>query len=363
MEMGYRKRSQFIRRWLEIGQDASVTEEMLFETVLNRERIISDLLGRNLFPSVPFFILILLQQIDVGVGAGAGSAVDSTYGHLYESMIKRNLVQTARSGPELDSKINYFAHLAFEMYDTDKKYLTQTEFDDWHFRFSELFFSKETSQKALRDAQTTSTLEVIEDSIAFRYPYTFQFFVAKYMADHIEDESIQKLVHTAFSNLHLRDSGNIVMFLGHLSKSPVIVDELLAVAEGLFEGIDEFDLASRPPLIDADVNMPRRILEIENIDPEKEREKLRTSMDEVERSIESTNENNAVTDLEVSDPEIEKATRFLREVNSSFRTVQMCGQILRNYYGTIEGERQFQLVKSSYSLGMKFSNRMFQFLE
>ena len=361
LEFGHKKRADLIRRWIELGQDVALDRDVLFERVLERERVISELLGRHLFPSIPLYVLILLQQLEAGVSSSA--TITSTYGHLYETLLKRNLTAIAGIGPDLDARINYLSHFAFWLYKNRRNAAPESMLEEWHKEYCRRFASTYAVDRAVRDLTQIKMWEVVEDLIGFRYRYAYQFFVAKYMADHIDEEAVRLDIHGAFSTLADRDSGNIIMFLGHLSKSPHIVRELLDVSSKVFADVHEFDLGQRPCILKGDVNAPRAILRMTETSPDENRDRLRIALDEADRELAVDQKESTTVNIRVREPEIEEVTLFLRDMNSSFRMVQMCGQVLRNYYGTIEADPQANLAECAYSLGLKFTASVLAFLD
>lgn len=361
LEFGHRKRAGLIRKWVDLGQEVPLDKDVAARELHYRERVISEVLGRHLFPSIPFFVLILLQQLDVG--HGVSTTVTSTYGHLYESLIKRNLSTVADGGSDLDERINYLSHLAYFLYRKGVRSISYDELRTWHAAYVARFDSTYSLDRAMNEMARIRMWKQNENHLRFRYRYSFQFFVAKFLADNIESDEVRDVVHNAFSNLHLRDSGNIVMFLGHLSKNPQIVRELQDVASRLFPDIPVFDLAERPGVLRGDTTDSRRVLRLRATDPDRNREEIRAAMDQMERSLPEDQDEEDEVDVEIEDPDANDLLGFLRDVNASFRTVQMCGQVLRNYYGTIESEPKANLTECAYSLGMKFTSAVLGYLD
>jgi hypothetical protein len=117
------------------------------------------------------------------------------------------------------------------------------------------------------------------------------------------------------------------MFLCHLSKDPIVIEEMLKVANSIFSSYHECDL-------DLDVMFLNKMEVIKRFDlVEDSRKKLLEDKDQtaLEGGI-------APKDMgKIQD------TEEYRSLSSALRTIQIIGQILRNFAGSLRGELKVQL--------------------
>ena len=74
--LGYVKRNLLIERWIMLGSDIyTVDNNKLAEAVKTAYDQVANILGKQLLPSNPIFLLTLLQNIDTGVNTFVSSQI------------------------------------------------------------------------------------------------------------------------------------------------------------------------------------------------------------------------------------------------------------------------------------------------
>jgi hypothetical protein len=109
VELGDVLRSRLIEKWITLGTASNYDRESLAHKVTEVERVIDTLLGKNLLPAYPIFILSMLQQLEAGTPLSTKSGA---YGYLYEVLITTALNTTSRSVGEIDTKYTYLTEFA-----------------------------------------------------------------------------------------------------------------------------------------------------------------------------------------------------------------------------------------------------------
>ena len=84
-DFGLRLRGRLIEKWFSLGNELVSDEREIVHKVKCAETLIGTLLGKNLLPSQPFFVLTMLQQFEAMSNLDAASGA---YGHYYEFLIK-----------------------------------------------------------------------------------------------------------------------------------------------------------------------------------------------------------------------------------------------------------------------------------
>lgn len=90
-------RSKLIRRWVSLGR-TDLEDEQLHKEVESREKIIDTLLGRQLVPAYPIFVLGILQALDATRNLNTASG---SYGELYEALITDRLASVSKKATDL----------------------------------------------------------------------------------------------------------------------------------------------------------------------------------------------------------------------------------------------------------------------
>ena len=203
-------------------------------------------------PSHPL-IVIALQQLEVqdSIASATGSI-----GHLYEFLIKRCLLKSIGQ-MSADTNENYLSELAWCLFQHEESRITEDKartFHDWYCSTYKLRFDFTRQWKSLVNAEL---LDEHGGVTSFKYPYLYYYFVAHYLAAHISDPAIEDSIRVLATYLHQPVAANIVLFLCHLSKNPIVLESVMATADSLFEGYTPCDL-------DADVKfLNELVVEIE----------------------------------------------------------------------------------------------------
>lgn len=342
MPFGHQLRWKLINRWNTLGDIESIDEEDLISRNNNFENKINTIIGNNFVPPLPFFLLVILQSLESG---NTHNLSESTYGYYYEHLIRQAFIKINIENEDIDAFYNYITELAYLFFcdqQSEKSYYELNEFHVWYCKTYDLTIDL---GKNISKLVETSILSKLGDTYKFKYKYTYYYFVARYLSVNITDSKIKDEISNMCSKLFVEEFANIMMFLTHLSKDPFILNELLNNSEHIF---DEFvptkleeDIVNLNKLI---VDIPKLI--IKDKDVQQHREEKLYAKDQLERArIEiSTNEDN---------DELEVDMDIIGQLNWSFKTLEILGQILKNYYGSIRGDHKITLASEAYNLGLR----------
>jgi hypothetical protein len=147
--------------------------------------------------------------------------------------------------------------------------------------------------------------------------------------------------------------------LTHHSKDPFVLNEILQNAKTIFAECDivkfDKDIAFVNELV---TEIPKLVYE--NVDVKKYREERDKTKDEQELQRNSTdaNENSDLYDYE---KEIKKLN-LPSKLNLAYKTIEIIGQLLKNYYGSLKGEKKFELGEEAYFIGLRSLKSFFVML-
>jgi hypothetical protein len=344
MHFGHRLRSQLINKWNSLGDSEWLIEEKeLISKNDYYENTINTIIGNNYVPSVPFFILVMLQTLESG---NSHNLSESTYGYYYEHLIRQAFININIKNEDIDAFYNYITELAFVFFEDQEVEKTSTELNDfniWYCREYDLLIDFSSNISKLIEA---SILLNIQDTYRFKYKYIYYYFVARYLANNINEPLIREKISYMSSKLYIEEYANIIMFLTHLSKDPFVLNEILKNSEQIF---CEYE----PAQLESDVvNLNKMIADIpqliiEDKDVKKHREERLYVKDELERSKQE------VAAGRISDEALVEELDVISKLNWSFKTLEILGQILKNYYGSIKGSQKITLGKEAYFLGLR----------
>ena len=147
------------------------------------------------------------------------------------------------------------------------------------------------------------------------------------------------------TNLHKENYSNIVMFVSYLSKDPIVLDLLIANADRLFTDVLPCDLDKNVGFINK-LEPHKIITSFSDVPEEQSREAVLRSQDHVERDASKS----LISQGEVDD--IDKL-EVVPSIVYSFALINILGQILRNYLGTMDSTHKQKIVDTSYRLGLR----------
>jgi len=345
MPFGHLRRGELIDKWNTIGQKETICIEELHSRNDDITRHINAIIRKNIIPPKPIYVLTVIQLLETTTQRNFEL---TSYGHCYQSLIQQALSKIGIDAKDFDLYLNYLTELAYYLFNTNQSSLDENLLGS---------FQKEYSDKYLIESHTevffalinAGILRNVNDEIVFRYRYIFYFYVAKYLADHLNNQSSKRVVKELCENTHTEKNANILIFLVHHSKDQLIIDEILFNSLVVFERIKEatLNIDETQYLLDFIKSLPDLVIEEKNI--EKERTKSLEVQDEFEEvpCLQTSSEKD-------EEDEEEHDRIILVDINRSARLVEIIGQILRNRHGSLKKTQLYDLAESAYSTGLKF---------
>lgn len=320
LPFGHRLRHQLIRKWCLCGN--ITTKQELDEHVHGVETILDSIVGRNLVPSLPIYLLILLQSCD---RQQQSELQNSGFAHYYQFLITRSLGAAGVKVEELDELFNYLANLAWLFRHDNLKELGIIELRSFNRTFSERFTTVDLDSR-LSLLVRARILRRHGEHYAFAYPYVYYFFLGKYLADNLGNDEVRRLVGEWCAALNLTENGHAILFLTHHRNDHWVIERVVDVLRrSLPEATSppmrfEKDLEGISVLVD---EASRVLLAAPNV--ERNQEHARRLQDEMEAREE-----------EAESASIRKEVALIVEIVRLLKTCEILGQILKNYYGSLE---------------------------
>lgn len=356
LELNYSYRIKLIRRWLLLGREDFMADAEILKKCDDTVRSIELIMGQKVVPNYPIFILILLQALE------ANSPHDiraSSYASYYQLLILKTLTDRIKDPADLNTYQNYSAELAFFFFQRKTKSLSIPE----HLEFHKQFISFEkfdmpmlSADKAVQVLSEAGILEKFNDSIEFKYQYSYYFFVAKYLATNISKTNIRDIISRICERLYRTEFANIIMFLIHFSSDELILNELLKNAKAIFAELEpcrlENDIDKLHQLV---IDLPKLYLKNKSVDEVRDEEnqaidKIEEENNEDEGKVEDDNwdVNEDVSEIDI-----------ISKLNLSFKLIEILGQTLRSNYGAMTGPIKFEMLKETYLIGLRTLNVFF----
>ena len=143
--------------------------------------------------------------------------------------------------------------------------------------------------------------------------------------------------------IYVEENANILLFLAHLVKDQFAIGEMLSKAEKVFEGYAPAKLEK-----DAKIFDPGAIggVSYRESDVVSSRKATLQRMDEIEETAQPSAGSGAPESWEMQRDEI-------FEFDVAMKTVQILGQMLKNFPGSLRGDLKARLTRECYELGLR----------
>jgi hypothetical protein len=349
-EFGFHLRGKLIEKWVTLGREFTGEENDLAHEVTEKEKLISTLLGKNLLPSHPVVVLTILQAAEANKNH---NTITGSYGYLYEVLITTALARSSAKATDLDIKYTYLSRIAYYLFDNEQQGFSEQELkninDDY---FSQ--YSIRVSGALVRELEESGILYHAEGNYRFKYKYVYCYFVAKYIQDNLSNQSEATKLRTQLNDLadkiYFEEFANILIFFVYLTKDPELIDRLVGNAKRIYDEYEPCDLETHVDFINQMYKEAPK-LTLPDSDTRENRESYRRRLDEVHDDDDVT-----PTQYESHDPEIltyDKGLSDLVKINIAFKTLQIVGQILRNFPGSLRSETKIEIALESYRLGLR----------
>ena len=343
-EFGNQLREELIESWFTIGQEFNISLIDLENQVIETKRIVDAMLGRNLLPAYPIFILIILQQIEAQTNLNtSGGAL----GYLYEHLITTSLAKTAKR-LDLDTAHAYLSEVANQMFALGTRRLSETQMNEVHKLYCEEFKMSlrfDHIEKALIEADLLTNTEGL---YAFKYKYCYYYFAAKHLMGRLSTIGGKEQLRRLAEHVYKEEFANILVFLAYLSRDSIIVEEMLRASRAIYPDVEPCDFGNQMKFVAALHDTVPKAVMIEK-DAKLARKEINQTIDQIEAQMPQPAE----------DADLNDALR----INVAFKTIQILGQILKNHPGSIKGSLKMEIAEECYFLGLRALRALFNVLE
>ncbi len=336
------KIDQLVTKWIRLGREHIITSEQELNEKDHATRAINLITEKNLVPNHPFYILAMLQQMEAGIDH---NLVSSSYSYIYDYFIKRTLQKKTSWKIDFDTFTTFVSALTHDLFIKKQKVLTELKFTEFlteHNRKYDLKLNYNSIKDQLIDCGALVSKGAY---IEFNQDYFWYYFVAKHISDHLnKDPKIKDTVVDLCKNLHLESNANIVAFIGFFSKDPFIIETITNTAINIFSDLPPCDFESSVSYlnkIDLDSKLEEAIYAISEKTPEENRENLNHNLDQIEQDEKKEKDKN------------EEVSEHISMFNKSQKTIQVIGQILRSFHGSLEAENKRKLTIECFNLGLR----------
>ena len=360
---GYEKRNILIDKWYRIGQNMSTFQS---EAVADQIKMIFNqvtaVLGKELMPAYPIFILPLLQTQQIIQGNNA-PLQHTSYATLYEILLKGALNKSNFIQGDYDGVIHFLSYVAYHMHQHTIKVFaefattsTPVGFYDEYDEYIKYYNLREGWETILAKLKISFVREEENKVYSFSYKYIYYYLVARYIAENLDTDKGKREVIELRNTLHKEESANILVFLAYLDKNKVLLDELQLATWLPFEDVPEATLRHDDVLFEKlhqlILSIKDNILQL-NIDSKQERSRQLNEADKQSRQIKVAQQSGKAIIPTEEDFEHDP---ILRDINNTYRITSIIGQVVKNQRDTVERDTLISIIEDTYRANFRFIN-------
>ena len=356
-------RNKLIKKWVNLsGKKDEINNyerNFVYKNVDKTTELVNSTLGktigRGIMPAYPFFILSTIVTHDT-FEVPLDEEITSQ-GHCYQALIYFYLKR--EDVDDIETYINFLTEFAFYLFKEDKNKLSTDEFNEF------LTSYLETYNLPVDENELLSKLSPIVspgsfNNYSFRYRYLYYYFVAKYLAENLEDDGVFERVKNIIENLHVNENAYITVFLAHHSKSDKVLQEVEFNALALFEDFEPATLTQSEVKFfdDHSEQIIQASLPSGTNSPEKERKNRLEAQDKIEEA-----RNNSEHQPEQPKEEMDGYDALGVELRRATKTVEVIGRILKNRAGSLEKTKLKDLFENAMNNHLRVLTSFFEIIK
>ena len=341
MEMGFAKREQIIKRWVSLGQEHSISDEDLIRETNRIANGISNMLLQNVIPAHPLTIISIIQLHELN---SPNKTAQGTYGYFYEMMLTSAIGRTWKAH-DVDKIYTYLSAFAYELFGQSIPTLSHDKLKIFSAEYNKTYATIIDLDDTLKKLCDCRILTRTSDSYEFRYKYLYYYFVARYFRDNLDDpesgEAIRTHIERMTAAVYVEEHSNILIFFSYLVKTPIIIDAILKNAKELYKEHSWCDMEGDVAFV---TSSPLNQLKfsIDATDAKVSRQEALQRRDE--RVLDKT---------APDEHRMQHQTLELQKINAAFKTLEILGQIARNFSGSLKADVKTRLTEECYGLGLR----------
>ena len=352
-EFGHFLRGVLIERWFSLGLDDVADDRELIGQIADAEKLINTIRGRNLIPSYPIVLLTILQTLESNVDL---STISGSYGQRYEFLIASRLRVSGKKIPR-DAVLTLVSTLAYAAFCDRRRFITEDQLRDAAAAYSKDYKLEVQFDDIVKTLTGSLILERHAGAFRFKYPYVYFYFVAKYFAQYLDDPGrilrLRAQMTDIAAKVHVTEYANVVIFLVYLTQDKDLIRKMIEHAKGICADHEPCDLDRDASFISRASVQPLRFPEpsqdYRNNRREEQRaldlsEPLANEDDEYEGEIDQSEASRTADDADQN---------RLHRLNPALKALQVLGQILRNFTGSLTGEMKKEIAQECYYLGLR----------
>lgn len=355
----FRKRLRFelIKKWIRLGREFEITDtQENHEAEIIAEQV-DGIIQKDLVQPCPLFVLSIIQILQSNQ-----SFQMSSYGHVYHKLINDKVLIPSwakDSGITIDIIETLLSQIAYSQHLEETNSIDSNIISKIHVDYCREFSIRFSLQNFIEILQENGLISSVGQAYRFKYKYIYYYFVAKYyqngLASAKKTPGIREKLSAMARSLHNEDNSNILMFFVYFTKDEITITQMVEYAKSLYKDYalltiesDAHALCDNPELLPS--------IQLGSSDVKRNKETTLKSLDDEEEKLYSQQkkDHNGHPSKEKHE-EVEEIIR----VNSTLKTMQMLGHMLRNFPGSLDKDAKSNIAIEGISLGLRLLKFIF----
>jgi len=328
-------RLELITRWHSLGQELEVDEAELAHAIDSGEKLLDTLIAKGIVPAFPIYVLSALQANDHAIGQ---NVTYGSYGHIYEALLTSRLGRVNKRN--LGQKYMYLSIMAYRLLLSGRQSLTPDDLKEVDSYYWKNYLMPMNQAAFLNEMVESQILTRSGSDYGFQYKFAYYFFVAKYFREAIEnsreDQAIVSRLLLMADTAYEEENARILIFYLYLSKDRRLIEHILKNASTLFAVHGPSDLNKDVAFVNKLYDKHPTLVEPSE-DTRKNRADARRQRDDAN---------------ECSSAPVERDADALQS-DLALESLQIMGQVLRNFPGDLRVDLKLRLTQESYQLGLR----------
>jgi hypothetical protein len=173
----------------------------------------------------------------------------------------------------------------------------------------------------------------------------------------LSDITVTRYIDECVAELYKEECANVIIFVTYLCKNKSIIDKLLSAAKDIYKDISPCDLDTHVSFLDKLYNRIPQI-SLPYSDPVSLKKQKLSEKDSTHLQTRTTTETSGMS----KESDDEDLTQFLT-INKAIKTIQILGQILRNYSGSFKRQEKYELTMECFGVGLRTLNAYYNLIE
>lgn len=333
LPFGYTLRAKMIRRWFQrTASDGSLDEAELLARSDRAERMLDTVMWRNIVPSLPLYLLTLLQSIDTGA---SGGFEESGLGEYYDFLIKEGLRSARVPKKDWGKVIEFCTHLAWQLHATENREISMESLRQFARKYSDDEVRVDLEER-LKELLAARILSQSGNYFRFRYHYIYYFLKGRYLSGHLADLMVQAHVREACAHLYVRENANTILFLAHHAfDNPLFLQCIVDALNTPFRELAPIEFRNGDTAKIGEFVRELPALAYGGEQPETVREHANRQRDEMDDG------SDGLVDCKQADAH----EAFIPQMIALLKTVEILGQILKNQIATVGRGKRVELLE------------------